>query len=76
MSFKKTISVYKEIYNLPEIVLKEQVSDDFLRFYKKVHYFVVIVAYNFKKEIFLLADKKRYCIQESLSSLQAGEIRC
>ena len=56
MSFKKTISVYKEIYNLPEIVLKEQVSDDFLRFYKKVHYFVVIVAYNFKKEIVLIRD--------------------
>lgn len=56
MLIKKTIVVYKEIYNLPELVYKEQVSDDFLQFYKKVHYFVIISVYNTKKEILLIRD--------------------
>ena len=56
MLFEKVISTYKNIYNLPELIYKEKVTWDFLRFYKKTHYFAVVAICNTKKEILLVRD--------------------
>lgn len=56
MLFEKVIRTYKDIYNLPELIYEEKVSWEFLRFYKKTHYFVIIAIYNPKKEILLVRD--------------------
>lgn len=56
MKFEKNIFIYKNIYNLPELIYKEKVSWEFLRFYKKTHYFVIIAIYNPRKEILLVRD--------------------
>lgn len=56
MLFEKIISTYKNIYNLPDLMHKEKVAWEFLRFYKKIHYFVIVAVYNSKKEILLVRD--------------------
>lgn len=43
------ITIYKEVYKLPELVYEERVSEDVFCFYKKTHYFVAVVVYNSEK---------------------------
>lgn len=56
MLSKSIIDIYKEVYKLPELVYEEHVSSDVFCFYKRTHYFVVVVVYNSKKEILLIRD--------------------
>jgi ADP-ribose pyrophosphatase YjhB (NUDIX family)/SAM-dependent methyltransferase len=50
------ISLYRKIYNLPELEYEEQVPDGFLSLYNEKYYFAVVSVYNLKKESLLIRD--------------------
>jgi len=56
MITENIIAKYKKIYDLPKLEYEEQVSDDFLEFYKAKHYFVIVSIYNLKNDILLIRD--------------------
>jgi len=58
--YKDIIETYKQLYSLPYLIHKEKVNFDFFRLCRRDYKFVVICAYNIKKEILLIRDINKY----------------